>query len=375
MRLRGVLKPGILIALALDVCVPGGPAALIPSRAPTSASSVDWARAFSTPQGQAALAAAVSAQDAHADALFALPGVVGTAIGLGPEGPVVKVYLSGAGVVGIPAALDGVPTDTEVTGRFVSLGPEGPSALPTPAATAKGADRKAHFPRPVPIGVSSGQLDVTAGTLGARVTNGADVFALSNNHVFANSNRANLGDAVLQPGRVDGGTAPGDVLGTLHDFEPITFCRPAPLGCPNNHMDAAVAAVTSADVGQATPDDGYGLPRGTPLDATLLARVQKYGRTTGHTKGAISGLFATVNVDYRIGTARFVNQIIITGSAGEFSGPGDSGSLVVSDGSGQRDRRPVGLLFAGSRLNTIISPIAPVLERFEVRIDGEGDAP
>lgn len=358
MRIQRLLRPGVLIALGLDVCLPGGPAALLSPPPPPPSEAALFQTAF---------ASALAAKTAHTDDLLDMPGVVGTAVGLGPDGPVVKVYLERATVQGIPAALDGVPTHTEVTGRFGSLGPLGPEDV-EPSA---GNNRTAKFSRPVPIGISSGQTDVTAGTLGARVTNGERVFALSNNHVFANSNRANVGDDVLQPGRVDGGSAPDDVLGTLHDYEPIKYCRPAPLGCPNNIMDAAIAAVTEAEVGQSTPEDGYGTPRSRTMDATLLASVQKYGRTTGHTTGKISGLFATVNVDYRIGTARFVNQIIVTGSSGEFSAPGDSGSLVVTRGSGGADRRPVGLLFAGSRASTIISPLGPVLDRFDIQIDGE----
>jgi hypothetical protein len=79
-----------------------------------------------------------------------------------------------------------------------------------------------------------------------------------------------------------------------------------------------------------------------------------------------------VNVNY--GTpqnpkyARFVDQILIT--PGTFSGGGDSGSLVVCDG-GADDRKPVGLLFAGSSSYTVANPIDAVLDRFGVAIDGE----
>ncbi len=58
---------------------------------------------------------------------------------------------------------------------------------------------------PVPLAVSIGQEDITAGTLGLRVTNGTDVLILSNNHVLANENNATIGDPILQPGPFDGG--------------------------------------------------------------------------------------------------------------------------------------------------------------------------
>ena len=320
----------------------------------------------------AQVASVMAALDDHTESLLSTPGVVGTALGLGDDGlPAVKVYVAQAGVLGVPASLNGVQTDVEVVGRFVSWAdpPDGVALEPRDETGA--VDRTGHFPRPVPIGVSSGQTDVTAGTIGARVLRGGDHFALSNNHVFANSNRAKPGDPVVQPGTVDGGRAPDDVIGVLADFEPIAFCKRAPAGCPANRIDAAIAEVDEGHVDRATPSDGYGLPRAGSRAANLMLAVQKYGRTTGHTTGSVSGIFATVNVDYRIGVARFVDQIIITGSSGAFSGPGDSGSLVVSKGKGGEDRVPVGLLFGGNRLTTIVSPIDLVLKRFDVEIDGE----
>ncbi len=357
----------LLIALAADLALPVGPGWLYDSmRAPMTIE-------------QASIAAAITAMETHTDNLLSIPGVVGTAIGMSMDGqPVVKVYLADRMVVGVPAALDGVATDTEVTGAFYSLDPRVAPAR-SPEMTIWGnvkagsdVNRRSHFPRPVPIGVSSGQQDVTAGTIGARVTNGTEIFALSNNHVFANSNRASIGDPVLQPGSLDGGNAPDDAIGHLVDFEEIKFCTLGGMSCPNNRIDAAIAGVTEKSVGRATPSDGYGTPRIESVTANLMTKVQKYGRTTGLTTGTVSGVFATVNVDYRVGIARFVDQIIITGTSGEFSGPGDSGSLVVTKGSGSADRRPLGLLFGGSRLTTIVSPIDLVLDRFGVTIDGEG---
>lgn len=323
------------------------------------------------------LAAAIAVQERHNPDLLAMSGVAGTAVAFGPSGqPVVKVYLTHAGVAGIPASLDGHRLVTEVTGPFRALGdapaPAG-TADPnlTPAAPSRNAaddtDPRRPFARPVPIGVSTGQVDVTAGTIGARVTSGSEVFALSNNHVYANRNQASLGDHILQPGSVDGGINPTDAIGTLHDFEPIRFCSPFP-ACPANRIDAAIAASTTADLGNGTPSNGYGTPRSEVLEARLGMEVQKYGRTTGHTQGRISGLNATLNVGFKDNTARFSGQIVITGDG--FSAPGDSGSLIVAGGSGPDSRRPVGLLFAGSETSTIANPIGLVLDRFDVRIDG-----
>ncbi|UCE04689.1 MAG: PKD domain-containing protein, partial [bacterium] len=62
--------------------------------------------------------------------------------------------------------------------------------------------------------------------------------------------------------------------------------------------------------------------------------------------------------------ARFVDQISITD--GTFSDGGDSGSLIVTDDS---NKKPVGLLYAGSSDRTLANPIDPVLQRFNVTID------
>ena len=254
--------------------------------------------------------------------------------------------------------------------------PEEPAPEPSPDE---------RFPRPVPIGVSTGHPAITAGTIGARVKSGGSVFALSNNHVYAATNfidcnsspslySCQLGDRVIQPGTFDGGTLvgdPADDIGTLADFEPIVFGT-----CSNNinnrnTMDAAIVASTTAMLGNATPSAGYGTPKSTTLAAALNMKVKKFGRTTGQTKGTVFMFNATVNVNYgTAGVACFTNQIII--SPGTFSAGGDSGSLVVGDGKGRarsNDGKPIGLLFAGSASYTIISPIYEILDRFGVTID------
>lgn len=323
-----------------------------------------WSPGTTFVPNETALAAAMATQDAHTTDLFGIDGVVGTAVGVGVDGgPVVVVYTARLGVLGVPAMLDSTPVRTVVTGEFWALG-DGPRAK---EADSSPVNRKSRFPRPVPIGVSGGQPDVTAGTIGARVSNDGQTFALSNNHVFANRNDAKRGDDILQPGRVDGGTDPANSIGTLHDFEEIRFCRL--LMCPDNRMDAAIALTSSESLGTSTPADGYGEPRNGTTTAPLGQQVQKYGRTTGQTTGVVSGLNATINVNYNTGTARFVDQVLITD--GQFSQGGDSGSLVVTRSSGDDDRTPVGLLFAGSNTHTIANPIGLVLDRFGVTIDGD----
>lgn len=329
------------------------------------------------------LEVAIAAQEFHTDVLMANPGVVGTGVGLNADGePVVVILTETRGVRGLPRTLDGVSVVVRQAGRIYALhhrswhgGGEEDTGGTTPAEPA----RNERWLRPVPPGVSTGHPDITAGTIGARVIDETgNVYALSNNHVYANENQASTGDAVIQPGAYDNGSSPGDDIGTLYDFELIQFpasnCN-ASLGTSDpdcNVIDAAIASTTTALLDNSTPSDGYGTPKSTTAQAYPNQKVKKYGRTTGLTKGSVYVINATVDVGYSGGVARFVNQIVI--QPGGFSAGGDSGSLIVVDGKGRdkaHNNEPVGLLYAGSSFFTIANPIDAVLTRFGVDIDGE----
>lgn len=325
------------------------------------------------------LARAMAVQNQHTPRLLAMPDVVGTATGLGPAGtPAVLVLTKVPGVAGIPRSLDGVPVVVKVTGEIVALGkPSNPPGKPDkpdkPGKPGNGSgngdeiDPKSRFERPVPIGVSTGHPDITAGTIGARVTDGSKVYALSNNHVYANENKATIGDNVLQPGTYDGGVDPDDAIGTLAAFVTLKFDG------TDNYVDAAIASILLDEKGNplldnATPSDGYGTPKSATVAAKLRMKVQKYGRTTALTKGQVTGINLTVYVGYSSGTARFINQIIVEARRPVIKA-GDSGSLLVTDS----DKKPVGLLFAsnGSGKLAVANHIGDVLNSFKVSIDGE----
>lgn len=304
--------------------------------------------------------AAVTVQGRHTHALMGIPGVVGTATGLTEAGkPAIVVFTKDmvrAGVV--PEHLEGIPVVVKITGEIF--------AMKVPSATAVKVKPTAWFPRPVPIGVSTGnEGECSAGTIGARVKDATSVYALSNNHVYALENNASIDSRILQPGLYDTNCVldPRNVIGTLADFEPIVFSTSA-----NNTIDAAIALSSAILLGKATPSNGYGTPKSTTVSPSIYQSVQKYGRTTALTKGTVVGINATVDVGYSSGTARFVNQIVVYSSK-PFIKPGDSGSLLVTYTS----RNPVGLLFAGnvSGSYAIANPIDDVLKSFGVTIDGE----
>src|SRR5205814_4746829 len=188
------------------------------------------------------------------------------------------IFAKVAGLHGLPKTSYKVPGVVAVTSELFALGnfrrggvtprdfaPSALCALP-PAVTHAG-----EFCPPVPIGVSTGNVtaaDCATGTIGARVIDGSgNVYALSNNHVYALTNRAPLGSLVAQPGLVDDGCVTpeidndatlSDVIGPLADFQPIAFCRHH--RCPANTIDAAIASSTTEELGDGTPAGGYGSP-------------------------------------------------------------------------------------------------------------------
>jgi hypothetical protein len=269
----------------------------------------------------------------------------------------------------VPAAVDSTPTDVIQTGVIRAL------QAPT--------DRF----RPAPGGVSVGHVDITAGTLGCWVTKNGQKVILSNNHVLANSNAAEIGDAILQPGPHDGGRFPQDHIANLTQFAPISFqgdpseCQFANavssafnLGCQligsntrykvikiqaeDNLVDAAIAApLNAADV----KDDilNIGPIQGT-VSGELGMAIKKSGRTTGFTTGEIQQVDVTANVQYGAGqVAVFTDQLL----AGAMSQGGDSGSAVLDN-----NNRLTGLLFAGSDTTTIINRIENVFSALGISI-------
>lgn len=314
------------------------------------------------------LNAALAAKARYTDILLRREGVVGTAVGVNGNGEgVVRVYLARAGAGAVPVTLDGVGVETIVTGEISAVLP---SAQPGVTAAAVPTSR---FARPVPIGVSTGNLNdlvyfktfCTAGTLGARLKGANNkYYALSNNHVYAVENLGKVGDPIIQPGQADKGcrSTAADQIGTVAAFVPLKFASTA-----TNTVDAAVGLVTTATVKNATPTGGYGTPSATTKAATLNMAVEKYGRTTVLTHGAVTGLDATVVVSYSKGKkATFLHQIVISNKGGtSFSGAGDSGSLIVTDNAA---KNPVGLLFAGSSTTTIANPINTVLSALGTKL-------
>ena len=273
----------------------------------------------------------------------------------------------------IPQSVEGIPTDVVETGEIVAF-----------------QDPKGRF-RPAPGGVSLGHFDITAGTLGCLVRKNGQLHILSNNHVIANSNNAQAGDAILQPGPFDGGRDPQDRIATLAEFVPINFqggggdgggdgggggdddggC----FGCAGGSTDPGKGWATNTQAADNLVDAAIARPledsaventilqigtiNGTAV-GTLGMALKKSGRTTELTTGSVIQVDVTVDVSYGAGLiARFTDQLM----AGAMSEGGDSGSAVLNN-----DNNLVGLLFAGSSTTTIINRIENVFSALNLTL-------
>jgi hypothetical protein len=273
----------------------------------------------------------------------------------------------------VPRELDGVPTDVIETGTI--------RAFQSPTGSY----------RPAPGGVSVGHRDITAGTLGCWVRRNGQWMMLSNNHVLANSNAAEIGDPILQPGPYDTGRYPDDQIAVLEDFVAIKF----PGDSDGDSGSCGIAAVVvsilngiAGVLGSSTRVKAFSTRQvdnlvdaaiGRPLNeenilleilnigavqgtasADLGTAVKKSGRTTGYTEDVIQQVDVTVDVQYGTNlVARFTDQLM----AGAMSQGGDSGSAVLNDRN-----QLVGLLFAGSDQTTIINRINHVFDSLNLSL-------
>jgi hypothetical protein len=235
--------------------------------------------------------------------------------------------------------------------------------------------------------------DCCGGTLGALVRDRAgSQYILSNNHVLAESDQANPGDAIVQPGLIDRDC-------DQSAGRPVASLRYAvPLATTQTNVDAALAEVYAGSVdpggailqfgsagsgpnggiGAAAPAAGTGEAISPELFSPGAAplMVAKSGRTTGLTCSTIDAIDLSVEVDYYKDCAEtqpyyhktFANQIGIGGDG--FSDSGDSGALIVDASNAE----PLGLFFAGGTDDhgggfSVASPIQDVLGE----LGGEAD--
>jgi hypothetical protein len=260
----------------------------------------------------------------------------------------------------VPKKIRGLESDVKISGEIRALA----------------VDRTTKW-RPAPGGVSIGHPDITAGTLGMVVKKNGVRHILSNNHVLANCNDANIGDQTWQPGKADGGVSI-DIIGHLTNFVPIGFISES--SCPiwrliirglnkvagwlgsSSSLHAVSTPINKVDCALSTPIDDedisdeileIGKAAGFNLEVKVDDAVKKSGRTTGVNHGTVIGVEGVANVGYGDKIAMFEDQIVTT----PIAQGGDSGSMVLNEND-----EVIGHLFAGSDTLTIVNKIANTIE-------------
>lgn len=306
------------------------------------------------------------ASAAYARAAEGAENVRGVAIGLGdprhgelPGEPVLTVY------VAEPVALDGVRAAV-VDGMGVRAAADVPLRV-VPGGVVDALANRARV-RPAPGGFSAAHAAVVDGTLGCLATGREQprddmLLALSNNHVFADSNRGAAGDCVCQPAPADGGACPADQIAALESFVPIDFAG------GTNLVDCATGWCwpdrVTPELGYQTADGVQLFRIGAEIETPALGMiVGKTGRTTQLTQGVVTGVRWSGIVNYgAAGQAFFADQVVIEPfRGGPFSAGGDSGSCVWT----WQDREPIGLLFAGTPTYSLANPMSLVAYALDI---------
>jgi hypothetical protein len=302
-------------------------------------------------------------------------------------------FISSAGLYVAPSA---VPTKSDSQGNTVTTTAT-ITAVSQADSTASGDSTVTVVPdntnaqaAPVELGSTGGNahdfvnntskntITCCGGTLGSLVTRGGVQYILSDNHILARSDGATVGDAIVQPGLIDTPTCTTASTTTVANLSQFSNLQ----ATPSQNIDAAIAQVVAGKVDPAgkiiylgATTDSNGVPvadapqGGTGLPASSVAvgrSVAKSGRSTGLTCSTVEATNILTSVSYTVNcdgtgtkfTVNYANQIGVIG--GDFSGEGDSGSLIVT----QDTATPVALLYAGSSTDTVGNPVADVLNFF-----------
>lgn len=303
--------------------------------------------------------------------LLRIPGVVGVSHTRNSEGKIV-IYVEDSSVVdAVPTVLNGFQVEARAIGRVKALGYFASDEFERDGAVVVGEfpDHNEVYPatkddvaamrttkeRPVLGGISCGNPEITAGTLGIVTYDGK---FLSNAHVLALNMKAEflpIGTKILQPGIYDGAN-PDDVCGSLLKYIKMEFDNEA----ANNYADAAVAKLSVSGLAGVCKADPNYIIKGI-VEPAVGDIIRKSGRTSGVNTNTVIDVEATVKVWYGERFAVLKDLILVNQP---FMSGGDSGSAVDLDG------KFVGLGFAGSdaiaavcKAKHIIYPLGVNLEQ------------
>ncbi|WP_274009834.1 trypsin-like serine protease [Vibrio parahaemolyticus] len=214
--------------------------------------------------------------------------------------------------------------------------------------------------RPIFPGLSIGHPHVTAGTLGTIVRrNGSSKkYILSNNHILFDDGAGSIGDAIIQPGTIDGGSINDIVAIAKYRAE---FCFD---GTPCK-VDAALAEV-SDEVKTLNKMKQLGLDLEINKFSYVINSsqdIKKVGRTSGFTTGKVIDLNLTVKIQHKEegGSERknviFSDQVLCT----KYADAGDSGSIILN-----ASNEIIGLHMAGSEQYSVFNKIVHVIDELDI---------
>lgn len=282
---------------------------------------------------------------------------------------------------GVPTKADGQGGNATTTITVTAVSQATPTASGSATVTLLPANQATQT-LPIALGASgsnandsstTGQtITCCGGTLGSLVTRGGTQFVLSNNHILARSDIAASGDPISSPGLIDNNCRSATSVANLTQFYNLETGAPP-------KIDAAIAQTVGGDIdpsgkilylGATANANGVPVaaaPHGGPgVAARLGESVAKSGRSTGLTCSSVFAVNTATSVQYQKGcgtgatfNVSYTNQVDVAG--GSFSAEGDSGSLIVDQGTAD----PVALLFAGSDSDTVGNPVADVLNFFQ----------
>ena len=218
-----------------------------------------------------------------------------------------------------------------------------------------------------------------SGTIGAIVQRNGELFALSNNHVFAACNHVQIGQPIISPSNADcGPNIPAPRMVARHSGI-IELRSGNPKLVPTTSLDVAFAAIEHNAITswQGNEENGYDTPT-TGISPSVGMSVKKFGRTTGLTFGTIeSYLPASFWLPYqckKFAATVWFQDIWMVKAADKsehFALNGDSGSLVVTEDG----KNAVGLLFAVNShgKQAFIMSIETILKQLEMTlVNGHG---
>jgi len=310
-----------------------------------------------------------------------------------PRGSQKLGFISSAGLYvapsGVPTKIDSQKNTVTTTITITAVSQADTTASGTSTVTVV-PDNASAEAVPVELGASGSNakdfinntakntITCCGGTLGSLVTRGGVQYILSDNHILARSDAGTVGDAIVQPGLIDTPTCTTAGTNTVANLSQFSNLQAK----TSQNIDAAIAQVVAGKVDPAgkivylgATVDSNGVPvadapqggAGLPASSLSVGRpVAKSGRSTGLTCSTVEATNISTSVDYTVNcdgtgtkfTVPYVSQIGVVG--GDFSGQGDSGSLIVT----QDTATPVALLYAGSDIDTVGNPAGDVLNFF-----------